>query len=188
MKLARAAFLVVAVTVAQGGATQPARMDCTPFASRERLTEGTDFRLALPKGLFFHLRAQGAFGWGITVRTRDGKDDFVWVVSPPVQTAPHLQIGPVYGLTARESAHFERSIRFVLTPEDYQRALGLYEQWRTGQLTATEVNARREELQRGTLRLKVTNFSVREGVKIPEGVKGEAFNWIEFEGEACVPR
>lgn len=186
-RLGVSAFVYAAEAVEQeqapkDGAAQPvARMDCTPFSSRGRLAEGADFRLALPRDLFVHLRAEGAFGWAISVQDRDGKEDFMWVVSPPFQSAPHRQIGPVYGLTARESAQFERRLRFVLTSEDYVRARRLYWQWRSGESTAEEMNLRRQQFRVGTLRLKLTNFSVREGVKT-------AFNWIEFEGEACVPQ
>jgi len=44
-----------------------------------------------------------------------------------------------------------------------------------------------ERLGKGSLTLQVTRFGVRM-VNAPEIGRMEALRWVEFRGEACVPR
>jgi len=76
----------------------------------------------------------------------------------------------------------------VLTPEDYERARRIYTDWREGRTDAAALRDRRGELATGTLRLEITNSIIRESVRVADDVTIDAFNWIEFEGEACVPQ
>ena len=99
-------------------ATSSQQPDCVAISSHGRLNAGADFVQSLPASLDLRLRADGSYGWGISVVPRGGERDYVWVVSPPYQTAPHRSFGPVYGLTATQSAQFERELRFVLNAAD----------------------------------------------------------------------
>lgn len=164
--------------------------ECVRFKSPGRLLSGTDFRVALPRVLEFQLKADRAwnFGWRLRVTLRGDETDYMWVVTPPFHTAPHLFLGASYGVTTRESVQFERNHRFVLTREDYDRALKIYEDWSTGRTDADVSRDRLGQLRTGTLRLTITNYSIAKRVRVTDGVEIDALEWIEFEGDACVPR
>jgi hypothetical protein len=74
----------------------------------------------------------------------------------------------------------------VLTPEDYDRALGIYEDWAAGRTDADVSRDRRGQLQAGTLRLN-TNSSIGSGSELRMVSKSTLLEWVEFEGNACVP-
>jgi len=160
-------------------ASQGASDDCVRFESPARFVAGTSFRAALLRGLEFRL----SDGWQLTVGPVDEPTmDYLWVVSPPLQTAPHLMIGPGYGLTARESARIQRPLRFVLTRPDYDAARVAID------LQSPEETLKRlDQLGRGRLSFVITDFHVRD-VTLPDGRQADAFDWISFRGEACVPR
>lgn len=151
---------------------------CVRFQSNGRLAAGTPFRADLPSGLEFRLSE----GWRISVGPKSEPDlDYLWVVSPPLQTAPHLIIGPAYGMTARESLRIERPLRFVLTKADRSAAVDAIA------LQSDETLKRLAQLGRGRLSLQITDHQIRE-IVLPDGRPGDAFEWITFTGEACAPR
>jgi hypothetical protein len=162
------------------GTAEPPSAHCVRFSSPPRIAAGTDFRVQLPRHLEVRLEPNGQGGWHIKV-VGQGKTDFVWVVSPPFQTAPQLVIGAAYGVTAQQSAEMERWLRFVPTRAEYERALKVYEAWRTGQLQSHLAWdwLQGGDLETGTLHIKITDFGLQD--------RSGSLAWIEVEGEACVP-
>ena len=159
-------------------ARQGASDDCVQFQSPPRLSAGTPFRAALLHGLEFRL----SDSWDISVGPADEPTmDYLWVVSPPLQTAPHRMIGPGYGLTARQSARIQRPLRFVVTRADYDAARAAIEL-----RSAEETLKRMDQLGRGRLSFVITDFQVRD-VTLAGGRQRDAFDWITFKGEACAP-
>jgi hypothetical protein len=141
---------------------------------------GASFTLGLFKGLEFRLTSD----WEITVVPTDQPTvDYLWVVSPPLRTAPQRQIGPGYGLSARESVTFPRDLRFVTTSDDYRAARAAID----GQLPPGEVLDRLEDLGTGRLSLVITEYGLR-GERLSDGPMLETLEWISFRGEACVPK
>jgi len=158
--------------------TQAAATVCAPFQSPTRLAAGTPFRAALLRGLEFRLSAS----WNISVGpVEEPTMDYLWLVSPPLQTAPHRMIGPGYGMSARESARIERPLRFVVTRADYDAARAAIDLQ-----SAAETLKRLDRLGRGHLSFAITDYRIRD-VTLPDGRQGDAFDWITFKGEACVP-
>jgi hypothetical protein len=156
--------------------------DCVRFSSHGRLQMGKSYVASLPRGLKVRLAEEGAFGWDISVEPAKGSgENYAWVVTPPFGTAPHMRIGPGYNLTARQSVRIERAYRFVLSQEDYHSAVQADRE--SGDRLFDEL----ERLGKGSLTLQITGFGVRM-VNVPEIGRMEALNWIEFRGEACVPR
>lgn len=159
--------------------TQDAETECIPFQSPARLAAGMPFRAPLLRGLEFRLSAN----WDISVGpVEEPKTDYLWLVSPPLQTAPHRMIGAGYGMSARDSARIERPLRFVVTRADYDAAIAAIDLQSAG-----ETLKRLDQLGRGHLSFAITDYRVRE-VTLPDGRQGDAFDWITFKGEACVPR
>jgi hypothetical protein len=155
--------------------------DCVQFQSPTRLAAGTPFRAALLRGLEFRL----SDGWDISVGPAgEATVDYLWVVSPPLRTAPHRMIGPGYGLTARESAGIDRPLRFVLTRADYDAAKAAVDRTQPADETLREL----DRLGRGTLSLVIVDFRVRDNVRLADGSTTDAFEWVTFKGEACVPK
>ena len=77
---------------------------------------------------------------------------------------------------------FVRELRFVLTDEAYEAALKivLEEVW------SPEKMATLERLGKGRLTIDVVQYGVRPSARaVP---LSEALDWIEFKGEACVPK
>jgi len=160
-------------------AAQGASGDCVRFQSPARLAAGTPFRTALLRGLEFRL----SDGWDISIGpVSEPTMDYLWVVSPPLQTAPHRMIGAGYGLTARQSARIQRRLRFVLTRADYDAARAAIDL-----RSAEDTLKRLDQLGRGRLSFVITDFQVRDLPRVDRG-QGDAFDWITFEGEACVPK
>jgi hypothetical protein len=154
--------------------------DCVVVSPKTRLVKGTAFRAPIQHGFEFRLSAD----WSISVGPVDRPDlDYLWVVSPPLRTAPQLMIGAGYGLTARESVGFARSLRFVLTHEDYLRARSAIET----DLPAGDVLKRLDDLGKGWLTLIVSDSKIQK-VTQQDGMLVEALEWIKFRAESCVPR
>jgi hypothetical protein len=158
------------------------RQLCMSISSQGRLRYGVPFRAQLPRGFELRLKPEDDFGWDISVRGPKGNLDYVWPVSPPYRTAPQRSIGPVYGLTAREAASFERDLRFVLSDADYDAAVKIVNE----EVASEEKSARIEQLGVGRLTLMVTSFGLRKTAVRRQFA--ETFDWIAFRGEACVPR
>jgi hypothetical protein len=162
--------------------TQPA-LECARFTSNGRLNHGAAYEAALPRGFRLHLRPDGDLGWDISVEQPGSEiHDYMWVVSPPLRTAPQRKIGPGYGLQARDSAGFERDLRFVLSDADYREAVKAIDD-----PDAADTLKQLQRLGQGTLALRVEGFGIRK-LQDRADISNEAFEWIQFRGEACVPR
>ncbi|MGE3807932.1 MAG: hypothetical protein AB7K24_24980 [Gemmataceae bacterium] len=163
----------------------PARtadFDCLRFESSGRLQAGTPFRADLLRGLEFRLLPERGWpAWNISVGPKGTALDYLWVVSPPLQTAPHRVIGPAYGMTAHDSLKIERPLRFVLTESDRSAAIAAIE------LQSAETLERLDLVAKGHLSLQITGHEIRNHT-MPDGRQVDGFEWITFSGEACVPR
>ena len=177
-----AALVLPALIAAAPGLAPPPQgpaQSCVSFQSPGRLAAGRPYRAPIGSGLEFRLSAD----WTISAGPVDEPTvDYMWVVSPPLQSAPHLMIGPGYGMTARESARIERPLRFVITRADYSAARAAI-----ALQSAGETLKRLDQLRRGHVSIAITDYRVRD-VLLPDGRPGDAFDWIAFKGEACVPR
>ena len=168
-------------TPAGRSSSQASATDCVRFQSPARLPAGTPFRAVLFRGLEFRLAAD----WQVTVVPSDEPTlDYLWVVSPPLRTAPHRMIGAGYGLTARQSVGIERPLRFVLTRAEYEAARAAIDSQQDAGITLKEL----ERLGRGRLTFRITDYQVRDNVTLPGGATGDVLDWIAFTGEACAPR
>ena len=155
----------------------PSSMRCVEFATEDRLNAGESFTAPLERALEFRLKASDQTGlWLIGLGPRNSPDDYLWIASPPFQTAPHLQIGAGYGLTAEQSVSMSpRRLRFVTSDDAYERALAMYDRARTQVgITAKDFEA----LGEGTLELSITGFDAAR----------EELAWIRVKGRACQPR
>jgi len=165
----------------RGPTTQVPGTDCVQFQSPARLAAGTPFRAALLRGLEFRL----SDAWDISVGpVGDTALDYLWVVSPPLRTAPHRMIGAGYGLSARDSARIERPLRFVLTRADYDAARAAIDDTRSAEQTLRTL----DRLGRGTLSFVITDYRIRDDVPLSDGRTTDAFEWIAFKGQACVTK
>jgi hypothetical protein len=175
--------IAVLLSLAVASVAARPRADCVTFRSEERLRAGTAFSAPLPHGLRLRLVPENGNApalpsvWRITVTSPEGTTDYVWPVSPPFRTAPHLYIGQTYGWTARESVSVERQLRFVLDDRAYEAAVEIAQGRDPG-----DVERSLAQFGRGTLRLKVTGYS------LASAVEGASLEWITFEGGACVAR
>ena len=161
--------IIVAILIA-AGLTPPPQLDCVAIKSPSKLSAGSTFSKRIQHGLEFRLSKN----WEISVRpVGEPEPDYLWLVSPPLRTAPHRMFGPGYGFTAAQSAQLNRSLRFVLNQPDYDAAMEAIELH-----DAAETLKRLDVLGRGTLVLYVDKFEL----------DGNAFKWISFHGEACVPK
>ncbi len=59
-------------------------------------------------------------GWGFSLQDPHGHD-FIYPVNMPLRFNPSQDLGCSYGLTAHQSLEMKRSLRFILTQEDYLR-------------------------------------------------------------------
>ena len=158
--------------------TGPSAPRCVEFATEDRLNAGESFIASLERSLEFRLKASDQAGvWLIMVGPENSPYDYLWIASPPFQTAPHRQIGAGYGLTAEQSVSMTpRRLRFVTSDDAYERALTVYDRARTQAAGSTARDF--EALGEGTLELSITGFSVA----------GEELAWIRVKGRACQPR
>jgi hypothetical protein len=141
----------------------------------------TPFAVRLPLGLWLRLVPQGNVGWLVTVKPSDAEVDYLWPVSPPFRTSPHLFIGPTHGLSAAESVRICRDLRFVLSEEGYRIAA---EAAQSADVEAVNVAIAR--YGKGRLRLTITGFKAAEAEG--QSQRGASLKWVTFKGEACVPR
>jgi hypothetical protein len=171
-------LLPTGVTQAQAG-----DRNCVRFESSGRLPAGAPFYADLQLGLEFRLLPnRGWPTWNISVGPKGKADlDYLWVASPPLQTAPHRVIGPSFGMTARDSLRIERPLRFVLTKSDHTAAIAAIE------LQSAETLKRLDLLGKGHLSLQITGHQIREHT-LADGRRVDAFEWITFSGEACIPK
>jgi hypothetical protein len=161
--------VILAILIA-GGFTAPPQLDCVTIKSPSKLGAGSAFSARIQHGLEFTLSKE----WTISVRPAAGREpDYLWLVSPPLRTAPHRMFGAGYGFTAAQSAALNRSLRFVLNQQDYDAALAAIDL-----ADGAETLKRLDALGRGTLVLYVDKYELN----------GNAFKWISFHGEACVPK
>ena len=159
----------------RGPTTQVSGTDCVQFQSPTRLAAGTPFRAALLRGLEFRL----SDNWDISVGPVGNTGlDYLWVVSPPLRTAPHRMIGAGYGLSARDSARIERPLRFVLTRADYDAARAAIDDTRSPEQTLRTL----DRLGRGTLSFVITDYRILDDVRLSDGSTTDAFEWIAFKG------
>lgn len=154
--------------------------ECVDVKSNGRLHRGTSFRADIGRGLEFRLTVEreSRASWIVSIGPRATIVDYMWPVSPPLQTAPHHFIGAAYHLTAVESAQLTpRRYRFVLTPAEYERVVELIRHPGPDapRLTAEYL----ERMGRGTLLLRITGYAPTPGV--------DALDWITFRGRACTP-
>jgi hypothetical protein len=184
MIIAIAAF----VLAAQAVRTPPPQSDaksardrCVSFAS-ERLLADRSFRRPIGGGLEFRLSAEpGAPGrWHVTVGPASSTDDYLWVVSPPFRTAPHVQVGAGYNLTAIQSAQMSpRHFRFVTSRAEYADAAAFADR-ATRDANAGITVEDIERKGRGTLVLWITAFRANPS--------GDSLAWVRVRARACRPR
>ena len=161
------ALLAIALA---GAVQQPATvLTCAKFESPAKLAAGVGFRAPLPNGFEFRLSND----WAISVVPTGDHVDYLWLVSPPLRTAPHRYLRPSYGESATTAAKIERGLRFVLNRADYDAALASH-----GWDDAGKALKRMADLGRGVLNIYVDTFEL----------DGDKFRWISFHGEGCVPR
>lgn len=53
------------------------------------------------------------------------KDDYIYLVNPPLRFNPHQTLGPGYGETVESSLSHPREMKFLLDRADYDRIWGL---------------------------------------------------------------
>ena len=170
----------------QAGQSEPrasppaAQAHCVPFETPSRVLARDSFTAPIDKGLEFRLRPEPAGTWNITVGPAGTPLDYLWVVSPPFQTAPHRQIGRGYNLSATESAQLSpRRFRFVTTAQEYDEALSFVD--RTRRDTSAGVTLRDfEKKGQGTLELWITGYGLSDA--------DAALSWIRVRGNACQPQ
>ena len=168
-----------------GAGTAPrAAVHCVTFQTPSRLPAGESFAAPLGNGLEFSLVSDGdtetGGHWDIRVMPTEEAGDYVWVVSPPYQSAPHRQIGRGYNLTASQSARLSpRRLRFVTSPREYDEATKLAETAMTDARAGITIEHIVSKGQ-GTLSLWITGFGVATGK--------DALTWITVRGRACQPR
>jgi hypothetical protein len=146
-----------------------AQQECVQFKSPTKLQVGSEFRAPLLRGLEFRLSKE----WEISVRPIHDDTDYLWLVSPPLRTAPQRKLGRGYGLSAPESAAITRTLHFVLNRVDYDAALASHNLEDAAQTLKVL-----DQLGRGLLLVYVDKFDL----------DGDNFRWISFHGEACVPK
>jgi hypothetical protein len=136
-------------------------LDCMTAAS-PRIASGHSYAHPLQDGLVFRFTAEtgrllqdGREVWHITVGP-DGPDDridYVWPVSPPINSTRHLFVGPGLDWTASDSVRMNpRRLHFVLGPDELRRAERVYQDI-TRQVVAGAPfdSARLRDLGRGEL-------------------------------------
>jgi hypothetical protein len=148
---------------------------CVAFAS-SGLTAGNSYGAPIGHGLEFRLSSN----WTISVGPEGEPDvDYLGIVSPPFRTAPHLMIGPGYGLTASESVGLERPLRFVLTKAEHDAARKAIESEPAESLLKTL-----DGLARGAIKLHIYAYQIRR--TLPDGTPTDTLEAISFKGDACV--
>jgi hypothetical protein len=118
---------------------------------------------------------------------QDEHQDFLWIVSPPYRTAPHLYIGAGYNLTAHESLTMgARDFHFVINQRDYDEALMFYESFNGASIDRSmQLVQQIKRLGKGTLNLAIVDFQVR---RRQDRTFTNVIDSITFKATACIPR
>ena len=186
-RLAAAALMFAMVfAAAQTGAgagvaaqSRGAALQCVSFTTG-RLGAGSSFRKPIGGRLEARLLWDNGRTWGISVGPAGTDDNYLWVVSPPFRTAPHLMIGPGYHLTAHDSAKLSpREFRFVTSAAEFASAKALVDRALSDAGAAITVDDI-ERRGRGSLSLTITEFKL--------GADGSSLAWVRVDGKACQPR
>jgi hypothetical protein len=174
-----AALVITVTTMAAGQVPDTAEQsqgDCVAFETPPRLDAGTSFTTSIGSGLEFRLTASQNV-WNISAGPAETGEDYLWIVSPPLQTAPHRQIGAGYGLTAAQNVGVSsRTFRFATSRQEYQRAAKLVEAATTNPGSGIGVKDI-EQAGRGILQIWITGSGMNT-----EGT----LEWIAVRGRACV--
>lgn len=112
-------------------------VDCVSAESGP-IAAGTSYSHPIQRGLEFRFTSEKARGledgrqiWHITVGPTGSGDqvDYVWPVSPPINSTHHLFVGPGLDWTAADSVRLNpRRLFFVLDARDLQTAEAAYQQ------------------------------------------------------------
>ena len=160
--------------------TNPPTTECVDFATPAKLAAGQSFSKAIGHGLEFRLAWDRGHAWNISVGPIGSRDDYLWVVSPPTHTAPHLVIGAAYNLTAVESAALSpRRFRFVTSAQEYEDArqfVDRAERDAGAGITVADI----ERKGNGSVQVWITGFE--------PGASSDTLAWIRVRGRACQPR
>jgi hypothetical protein len=152
---------------------------CVPFSSHGRLMRGTSFRLRLPHGLEFILKADDD-AWALVIRPIGADGVNFLDVTPPLQTRPHVYIGARY-IDGRESVKFSRALEFVIRRRDYEAALAaINRDPRDAGLTLAALKA----LMPGRLYLTIADHNLAH--RPEDSQSTETLEWIAFAGTVCV--
>lgn len=163
-----------------GAPGSPQATQCVDFETSSRLAAGESYTKPIGRGLEVRLMWDRRSAWIISVGPAGSPDDYLWVVSPPIQTAPHLVIGEGYNVTAPQSAAMSpRRFQFVTSEQEYKDAREFLARLETGASGAITV-ADLERKGKGSLQLWITGFERGES---PAGLA-----WIRVKGRACQPR
>jgi hypothetical protein len=104
----------------QPGASGP---QCRAVTFTANLKAGNSFAQKVD-GLEFRIRATNGKGtcngWTFTFEDADGHD-FIYPVNFPLRFNPSQLLDCSYGLTAKQGLEMKRSMRFILTEQDYLR-------------------------------------------------------------------
>lgn len=129
------AFAVVSLTLQVPGC-HPS-LDCLSVNS-QRIAAGTSYSHPLQRGLVFRFTSERARGfqegpqvWHISVGPEGSDDriDYVWPVSPPINSTHHLFVGPGLDWSAADSVRLNpRRLFFVLDRRDLETAERVYRQ------------------------------------------------------------
>jgi hypothetical protein len=127
------------------------------------------------------------YGWDISVWDREnGKDDFVFVATPPYRFFNPRYIGVIYGYSAADAvALTPRVFEFVLNREDHASALAAVQllMWPHSQRTNELDNAEKflQTVPRGRGELRIVDFTLgRQGGK-------EEIEFLRFAVELKLP-
>jgi hypothetical protein len=144
-----------------------ANLQCIQFQS-DKLPEGKPFRVPIMRGLELRMDVNAP----TRVGPKEQPDtDYLWIVSPPLQYAPQLYLGPSYDIPAeRIRVGKWEPLFFVLNQADYDTVYrAVYERG----LSGTDYFRLREQLPLGRVTITVTEYS---------------WAWASFNGEACAPK
>jgi hypothetical protein len=140
---------------------------------------GESFSAPIGRGLQARLTPADRGVWRIDVGPGGAMTDYLWVVSPPLQTAPHLLIGDGYGVPAWQSVRTTpRRFQFVTNESEYEAALALVERARRDDADVDASDIQRQGT--GTLELWITDFGMSDDEDI--------LKWISLQGRACFRR
>jgi len=96
---------------------------CSAVSFTAKLDAGDSFAQKVG-GLEFKLTAThgktSCNGWGFSLEDGNG-NDFIYPVNMPLRFNPSQFLGCSYGLTAKQGLEMKRSLRFILSEQDYLR-------------------------------------------------------------------